>query len=312
MSTVLHVTKPATVVAAATALALVVLGAIAYATPFDGTVHSWFVGALAALAAAALSAFGWRDIRSGEPLRSALGVASLGGALVAADLVAALLAVGAPQRVPVAPGQRYRAPHGSVELDFPPFASPDLALRAATRGAAARVLAAGETTRIGPYVFFVSEGPAASVAASSERGESETVTQPSNAATFVSPFLTFGVGGGRHPQDVFDVNALHRRVRVDYYPGLPSRGIDIPFLLLQVNEQNGGVVFRGAAVSDKTVRAPGIRLRFHLTTYPVVDMTSAPQGLPLAIGSVLALAGVLGGRLIALHRLWKRPPPQTV
>ncbi|HXW77493.1 MAG TPA: hypothetical protein VEJ20_08795, partial [Candidatus Eremiobacteraceae bacterium] len=115
--------------------------------------------------------------------------------------------------------------------------------------------------------------------------------QPDGAA-FLSPYLTFTGMDGAQPEDYFAVPALHRDVQVDYWPGLPSRGIDIPFLAIRISAQNGGSLYEGAAISGRTITKAGVSLRFVIGTYPVVDAATAPPMTAYAAGMALLALGI--------------------
>jgi hypothetical protein len=229
-------------------------------------------------------------------------LAALGGALLAACVAFAAFLIGQPERVPAAPGQTYRPPHGSgIAVVFPDVSIgsatpagqvrwPDsVAIQSASGSSDAR---SGDTVRTGAFVFRVATGPIAHVDARSPADKPVTVTQP-DASAFLSPYLTFGGLDGDQPEDYFAVPALHRTVQVDYWSGLPSRGIDVPFLALRIAEENGGSLYEGVAVSGRTLRKAGIVLTFSIGTYPVVTASSAPPLVPFWAGIAMVLAGVV-------------------
>jgi len=271
--------------------------------PFLPAMHAWWVAPATGLAGLYLLIGGLGTVLRGGGSRLGA-LAALGGALLAGGLVFAALLVGQPQRVPAVPGQTYRPPNSaSVEVSYPDVtvlpsgagpAWPDFVSVVEGR----RTISArdGDVVRTGGFVFSVQNGPIAYVDARSPQGKPVTVTQPDGPA-FLSPFLTFNGLDGDKPEDFFRVPALFRDVQVDYWSGLPSRGIDIPFLALRVTEQNdasGRALYEGVAVSGRPLNKAGVSLRFALGVYPVVMMSSAPPVLPFAAGAAMFAVGWIG------------------
>jgi hypothetical protein len=269
------------------------------AAPFAGTIHTWGVALAVTVAGAYLLFVGvsWMITRRAN---GQIALAATGGALLAACVAFAAFLIGQPERVPAAPGQTYRPPHGSgVAIAFPdvPIGSatpaaamswPDgVSIESASGKMDAR---SGDTVRTGAFVFRVASGPIAYVDARAPGDKPVTVTQPDGPA-FLSPFLTFAGLDGDQPEDYFAVPALHRTVQVDYWPGLPSRGIDVPFLALRIAEENGGSLYEGVAVSGRALRKAGIVLTFSIGTYPIVTASSAPPLVPFWAGIAMVLAG---------------------
>jgi hypothetical protein len=277
----------AVIVAAAASLEL--------ADPFNATVHAWWfalavtlIGAFLLVTGAA-TAFG-----AGGSFPAAL--ASLGGCLLAACVAYAALLIGSPALVPAAPGQSYRPPRdANVVVEYPPIVPGQPWPSAVTIVDGAQRIEGrpGDLVRAGALVFDVAEGPAAHVDAHSPAGAPVTVTQP-DAPAFLSPYLTFPGTDVGHPEDYFAVPALHRTVQVDYYAGLPDRGIDIPFLALRISEENGGGLYEGVAVTGRPLRAAGVMLTFTLGAYPVLTESSAPPVLPFGAGLAMVAFGCLG------------------
>ena len=294
--------------ALAVAIAIAAIGAVWELRPFTAPVHSWLVVVAVALGGAFLLNAALVTMRSASAHERFAALGAFGGALLAGAIVHASFLVGAPQRVPAAPGQTYSpAGVGGVAVVFPAVAAggsdrspirwPDSVLVRARDGDA--VLADGEVRRSGPYVFRALRGPIAFVAAKKPDGRSVTVTQP-NGSAFASPYLTFpSIEGGR-PTDLFAVPALHRYVTLAYYAGLPEHGIDVPFLLLQINEENGGKLYQGVALDGRQLDEAGVRLDFRLGTYPVVLLSSAPAPIPFACGVVMVAAGLAGYALFSV------------
>jgi hypothetical protein len=295
--------RPVTLRAGAAALGLAIAlcaaAVLATAKPFFAGTHSWGFTAAAALSALALVACALPSLKAAHAAERFAALGALGGALLGAALVSANFAAGQPQRVPAVPGQVYRPAHSTATtLAFAridpasidaPGAAPNVVL-ASPYGV--QTLGAGQTQRSGPYVFTVVQAPLAYVKAATRSGRPVTVTQPDGWA-FVSPFLLFPLAA-EQPQDAFAVPALHRVVRVAYYAGLPARGINIPFVVLQINEENGGVLYRGVAASGEVLDKAGLRLQLWLGSYPAVFMTGAPAAVPFFVGIVMVASALAG------------------
>jgi len=286
----------------ALAAAVAAIAGVEAAAPFTAAIHTWGFALAVTVAGAYLLWMGlsWTFARhrSGN---GPVALAATGGALLAACVAFAAFLVGQPQRVPAAPGQIYRPPHGlGVAIEFPgvavgagtPAASLTWPASIGIEGLGGTTQARpGDTIRTGAFVFRVDSGPVAYVDARAPGDNPVTVTQPDGPA-FLSPFLTFAGLDGDQPEDYFAVPALHRTVQVDYWAGLPSRGIDVPFLALRIAEENGGPLYEGVAVSGRTLRKAGIVLTFSLGTYPVVTASSAPPLVPFWAGIAMVLAGL--------------------
>ncbi len=268
-------------------------------SPFQPLLHVWWFALAVALCGAALLWYAAAALLGRRAGPAAL--AALGGAVLAACVASAAFVQGQPQRVPAAPGQVYRPPHGgSTRLAFPDVPAATLAGTQPWPGRVTvsdafgtRDAAAGEVVRSGEFVFKVDTGPVAHVDASDPKGRPVTITQPDGAA-FLSQYLTFTGLDGDKPEDYFALPALHRTVQVDFWPGLPSRGIDVPFVVLRIAEENGGALYEGVAVSGRPLRKAGVGLTFVLGTYPVVTASSAPPLVPFWAATAMVAAGLVG------------------
>lgn len=293
------------------AIAIFTLATIVRANPFDPRLHRWEITLAIALAGLIVFAIALRSMRARDPEERFAAVGLLGGAVIALAFVAAELLVGAPQRVDAAPGQWYRPPHSArLALEFPPVSTQalgraDVDAVGVVLGDRRMTLNAGMQARVGSYMFSAKLWPAAYVEAWSQKHVAQTVTQP-NGISFVSPVLQFpDVDRDGLAVDGFAVPALHREVRVKYYPGLPERGIDIPFLTLEIDEENGGALYSGVAISGRPLRKAGVDLVFTLGTYPAVSMAPVPDTFMYAVGTGMIAVGVLG---FALALVWARKP----
>jgi hypothetical protein len=290
--------KAGEVIPVALATVVAVAAVFEVVAPFNATLHAWWFALAASVAGVYLLFVALLGVagRTGYPRPVAL--AAFGGALLAAGIAFAAFLMGEPHRLPGAPGQTYRLPHGGgVAIEYPDVpSSPERAAGwpdyvTIDRAPAPSRAQAGDTVRTGGFVFAVSSGPIAHVEARTPAGSVVTVTQPDGPA-FLSPFLTFGGVDGTQPEDYFAVPALHRTVQADYWAGLPSRGIDVPFLELRIAEENGGALYEGVAVTGRPLRKAGVVLTFTLGTYPVVTAASAPPLLPLLAGLTMVAAGL--------------------
>jgi hypothetical protein len=291
------------------ALAVLALATFADQRPYDPAVHRWEAALAVALAALALLVLSLRGLtRSRGERFAALG--GLGGVVIAVAFLAAELLVGPPQRILAAPGQTYRPPNSAhFAVIFPAIAPSDLSSGRSpssvgvVAGPEIMRLAIGQQIRVHSYVLHADSWPAAYVQAWSSKHIAQTITQPAGVA-FVSPVLQFPTADADgFIADSFAVPALHRDVRLKYYPGLPSRGIDIAFLQLEIDEENGGSLFGGVAVSGRPLKQAGMELLFDLGTYPVVSIAGAPDRLVSAIGALLLLVGMIGFGASVIRRV---------
>lgn len=282
------------------AICLAAVAAVWDARPFDVPFHTWQVTLVIALGGALLGYQGVATLRSPQRHERFAALAAFGGALCAGTLLQAAFAAGPPSRAFGVPAQAFRpSPHSSVAIEFPAISQtaraggawPD-AITLAGLGKRT-TLSVGQTVQVGPYVFRALRGPIAFVSVRSPDGRSVTVTQPEGAA-FASPYLVFPLLSGDQPADLFAAPALHRVVRVAYYAGLPARNISIPFVLMEISEENGGVLYQGVAVSGRPVKKAGMILDFQLGEYPAVIMASAPAPIPFAVALLMIAISFVG------------------
>jgi hypothetical protein len=274
--------------------------------PFAPYFHGYVVDVPVGLAAAFLAysaGFGVVAVNAQERF-AAFG--ALGGALLAAALLYADIVAGPPIRIPAAPGQAFAAPHvPAVAVLFPALPGVDRTVANWPQSAAVRdgnqnlPLVAGEIVRANAFAFTTVIWPIARVRARDAAGRPVTTTQP-NGAAFLSQYLTFpDVDTDGRAVDFFSVPPLHRDVGVKYFQGLPERGIDVPFLALEIREQNGAKLFDGVAVDGRPLAKAGVVLTFALGTYPSVIMTGAAPLWLFALGITLVVAGVTGYAIAA-------------
>ncbi len=282
--------------------------------PFIAGFHGWVLDLAVALSGTFALASALASVAARLMHERCAAIASIGGAMLAAAFIYADIVAGAPARVASAPGQVYvPASDARVAIDFPevngvdevPFWPEAVTVRDGDR---VMQLAPDDAIRAGPFVFTAVRWPIARVRASDMRARPATVTQP-NGAAFLSPFLTFPeIDTDGRPVDYFSVPPLHRDVGVKFFNGLPSRGITVPFLVLQIREENGATLYDGVAVDRRPIASSGLRLEFALGTYPSVIATGAAPIWLCALGIALVVGGFVGYAL-SLPTKMKRPEP---
>ncbi len=302
----------ATVWSLCLAIALCALAAIARQNPYDMRLHKWELTLIVALIGLFLLANVASSIRPVRPGEGFAALGAIGGFVISIAFVAAELLVGPPQRIGGAPGQVYRPPHSAqLGIAFPEVNAGSLAASSPDSvvvliGDRRENLAIGREVRIHSYVLTAQRWPAAYVSAWSAAHVGQTVTQR-NGIAFVSPVLLFPqLDSDGLPIDSFEVPALHRDVSVKYYPGLPQRGIDIPFVQLEIDEENGGALFRGVSVSGRELKHAGVDLVFTLGTYPVVSMAPTPDNFIFVLGVFMVGIGFLGFVVVTLRASFVR------
>jgi hypothetical protein len=269
--------------------------------PFVAYFHGYLVDLPVGLCAAFLAFATCSGMLAAKSRERFAAIGALGGTVLAIAVLFADISVGPPVRVPAAPGQAFTVPHvRDVAVLFPALPADNRSIPHWPQTASVRdgkrilSLAPGETVRAGILALTTLTWPIARVRARDAAGRPVTTTQP-NGAAFLSPYLTFPtIDNDGREVDYFNVPPLHRDVGVKYYPGLPERGIDVPFLALEIREMNGAKLYDGVAVDGKPVAKAGVVLDFALGTYPLVIMTSAPPLWLFALGTTLVLAGVAG------------------
>lgn len=286
------------------AMLAVAAAAVFQIRPFEPAFHEWAFAVAVALAGAFLLVQGIVGLRPRTASERFAAIGALGGTLVCAAMISASFAVGPPHELPGSPGQVTPVrPGASVLARFPLISeqqlrdggAPDDVLVLA--GGALVALPVGATIKVGQYVLHAGIGPIAFVRATTPQGNPVTITQP-EGATFVSPYLLFPGRSGDQRLDLLAVPPLHRTVNVTYYSSYhdEARHIDIatPFVLVQVAEENGAPLFRGATISGKPLQGGGLRLTFLLGQYPNVVVSSAPATLPFWLGFLMVAAGLSG------------------
>lgn len=272
--------------------------------PFEPVFHQWAFAVVAVLVGGLLLAQGVVGLRPLTATERFAALGALGGALICGAMVSAAFAVGPPHELPGSPGQVTPVrPGASVLVRFPPLTEQQLRDGAplddvsVLAGSVRNDLTPGTRIKVGQYVLQADIGPVALVRATTIKGAAVTITQP-EGATFVSPYLLFPGVSGDQRIDLFAVPPLHRTVNVTYYASYhdATRHIDIPspFVLVQVAEDNGAPLFRGATISGKPLHGGGLRLTFLLGHYPAVTLSSSPATLPCVLGVLMLVAGLFG------------------
>jgi hypothetical protein len=289
--------------AAALSVAILLAGfaGVAELRPFAAYVHGYLVDVPVAIASAFLLASAVAGFFAAPaPVRfAALG--ALGGTLLGAGLLTADIVAGPPVRIPAAPGQAFSTPHmPSVAVIFPDLPAADL--NVAHWPDSVDIRDGGRTVSLEPdaivranlFAFTNVNWPIARIRARDAAGHPVTTTQP-NGASFLSQYLTFpDVDTDGRAVDFFSVPPLHRDVGVKYFQGLPERGIDVPFLALEIRETNGAKLYDGVAVDGRPLAKAGVALTFALGTYPSVIMTGAAPLWLFSAALTLVVAGVAG------------------
>jgi len=289
--------------AAALSVAILIAGfaGVAELRPFAAYVHGYLVDVPVALAAAFLLASAGSGAFSAPAHVRFAALGALGGAVLGAGLLFADIVAGPPVRIPAAPGQAFSAPHvPAVAVIFPDLPAANLNVAHWPDSASVRdadrmlPLAPNTIVRANVFAFTNVNWPIARIRARDAAGRPVTTTQP-NGASFLSQYLTFpDVDTDGRAIDFFSVPPLHRDVGVKYYQGLPERGIDVPFLALEIRETNGAKLYDGVAVDGRPLAKGGVVLTFALGTYPSVIMTGAAPLWLFAAAFTLVVAGVAG------------------
>jgi len=269
--------------------------------PFVALLHGYLVDSLVGLAVAFLAFSVCSGALALDARERFAALGALGGTLAGAALLYADITIGPPVRIPAAPGQAFSEPRvPAVAVLFPALPGADRPISnwpqdvSLRYGGATKTLAPGVTVRANVIAFTVVSWPIARARARDPEGRTVTTTQP-NGAAFLSPYLTFpDLDTDGREVDYFSVPPLHRDIGVKYFPGLPERGIDVPFLALEIREENGAKLYDGVAVGGRPIAKAGVILDFALGTYPCVIMTGVAPLWIFALSSVLVLAGVAG------------------
>lgn len=209
------------------------------------------------------------------------------------------------QRVVGAPGQLVRV-EGLGVLSFPLVeaeADRDAAVALERPLHAPLTVAAGRHDA-GNFILRAEPRDVAYVEAWDVRGNHLTVTQPLGAV-FLSPVLLMEhrqtIAGLDLPYDSFSVPAARRVVKVVLFTpaqaAMFSHGLSRlgeAAVLFAVDDENDRLLPHGIALSagGRSVVAGGLRLRGAVTSYPAVEVVSAPNLVVTAVGALLVLGGL--------------------
>ena len=289
--------------AAALSVATMVAGfaGVAELRPFAAYVHGYLVDVPIAIASAFLLTVAISGLFAAPAAVRFAALGAFGGAVLGGGLLFADIVAGPPVRIPAAPGQAFTAPHMPfVDVNFPGLPAADLNLAhwpdsvEVRDGGRSVSLGRNGIVRANVFAFTNVNWPIARIRARDAAGRPVTTTQP-NGASFLSQYLTFpDVDTDGRAVDFFSVPPLHRDVGVKYFQGLPERGIDVPFLALEIRETNGAKLYDGVAVDGRTLVKAGVVLTFALGTYPSVIMTGAAPLWLFGASLTLVVAGVVG------------------
>jgi hypothetical protein len=285
------------------------------ALPGRAVYHSGWYNVLLAALVIVTAAAGRHIVKQTKDLRGRLAVASVIFGTLALGFAGVANGLFAPDNREVvgAPGERVGV--GELGTLAFPLASDDRAVpvtvtlerprHAPLRIGARRGYASGFILRALPRDVVAVE-------VRDLRGNRLTVTQPSGSV-FLSPVLLMEhrqtIAGMDLPFDSFNVPAAQRAVKaVMFTPAqaaLVLRGT-APFgagaVLFAVDDESGRVIPGGIAVSagGAPVRIDGLMLRGEITSYPQIEVVSSPNVAVVAIGTLLAIAGL--GALIGSYR----------
>jgi hypothetical protein len=290
---------------------------------FDYPYHAgWFNVALVAIwvFAAWRARTPLRNASAPAVARIAITGAILGSGIACVATVASGL-LGPDVRTAIgAPGQRLQLTETGDWLEFPlTGASSQMPVVALQRGNA--VVSIDRTRQVGAFVFRSIPRSVVSVDARDAAGNRLTITQP-DGASFLSPVLlmtqTQNISGLNLPFDGFSVPAAKRNVKAVLFSaraaaairGLPSDSG--PAVLFAVDDERGQPLAHGIALSaaGRAVNAGGLFLTATVLQFPAIQIVSAPPALPVRLGTLLTLAGIVAATAWR-SRSMRVPAPQA-
>jgi hypothetical protein len=244
-----------------------------------------------------------RNASSPAAVRIALAVAIAGSGIVCVATVASGL-LGPDARTDIgAPGQRLQLTETGDWLAFPlSGASSQPPVVALQRGSA--TVSIDRTRQVGAFVFEPIPRNVVSVDARDAAGNRLTITQP-DGVSFLSPVLlmtqTQNISGLSLPFDGFSVPAAKRNVKAVLFSAQAAaalRGLPPdsgPAVLFAVDDERGQPLARGIALSaaGRAVNAGGLFLTATVFQYPAIQIVSAPPALPVGLGTLLTVAGIV-------------------
>jgi hypothetical protein len=292
----------------AAAIAAVAAVLVELAVPGRAVYHAgWYNVGLSALVILTIAA-SRRRFREARTPRARLAIVALVAGVATTGIAGAASGLLGPddQSFVGAPGQRIRV-EGLGVLVFPLAATelPSDARVALERLVRGPIEVDGQPRDAGNFILWTSPRAVAYVEARDARGNRLTVTQPAGSA-FLSPVLLMQhrqtIAGLDLPFDSFNVPAAHRVVKAVLFTSAQAamllHGAGRPgesAVLFAVDDENDRPLPHAIALSagGQTVSAGGLLLRGTVATYPSVEIVSAPNSVVTAMGTLLALAGLV-------------------
>jgi hypothetical protein len=292
----------------AAAIAAVAAVLVELAVPGRAVYHAgWYNVGLSALVILTIAA-SRRRFREARTPRARLAIVALVAGVATTGIAGAASGLLGPddQSFVGAPGQRIRV-EGLGVLVFPLAATelPSDARVALERLVRGPIEVDGQPRDAGNFILWTSPRAVAYVEARDARGNRLTVTQPAGSA-FLSPVLLMQhrqtIAGLDLPFDSFNVPAAHRVVKAVLFTSAQAamllHGAGRPgesAVLFAVDDENDRPLPHAIALSagGQTVSTGGLLLRGTVATYPSVEVVSAPNSVVTAMGTLLALAGLV-------------------
>ena len=292
----------------AAAIAAVVAVLVELAVPGRAVYHAgWYNVGLSALVILTIAA-SRRRFREARTPRARLAIVALVAGVATTGIAGVASGLLGPddQSFVGTPGQRIRV-EGLGVLVFPLAATelPSDARVALERLVRGPIEIDGQPRDTGNFILWTSARAVAYVEARDARGNRLTVTQPAGSA-FLSPVLLMEhrqtIAGLDLPFDSFNVPAAHRVVKAVLFTSAQAamllHGAGRPgesAVLFAVDDENDRPLPHAIALSagGQSVSAGGLLLRGTVATYPSVEVVSAPNSVVTAMGTLLALAGLV-------------------
>jgi hypothetical protein len=247
--------------------------------------------------------------------RVALAAALLGSGMACVATVASGL-LGPDARTAIgAPGQRLQLTETGDWLEFPlTGASPQTPPVVLQSGNA--IVSIDRTRQVGAFVFRTIPRSVVSIDARDGAGNRLTITQP-DGTSFLSPVLlmtqTQNISGLNLPFDGFSVPAAKRNVKAVLFSAQAAAAMRAlapesgPAVLFAVDDERGQPVAHGIGLSaaGRAVNAGGLFLAATVLQYPAIQIVSAPPALPVRLGTLLTLAGIVAATV------WRSRSPRV-
>jgi hypothetical protein len=292
------------------AAALVVVAGIAVEIAIPGwpAYHSgWYNVALCALVVVVILT-GRAALKKARGVRGRLAVAAVIFGAAATGLAGVANGLFAPddREVVGAPGERVRVEELG-ELVFPLTAYGAAAPVKVTleRPLHAPAEIGSRRHNTGNFILRTVPRSVVSVEVRDLHGDQLTVTQP-NGTVFLSPVLLMAhrqtIAGLDLPFDSFNVPAARRVVKAILFTPAQAAvmlhdtaALGQPAVLFAVDDENDRPLPRGIALSagSRPLRVDGLWLRANVTSYPEVEVVSTPNIAVVALGTMLAVGGLI-------------------